>query len=117
MYVYIIEIKCLQNVSSRSVFVLLRVITTKNEGRAWLFYQAKSHHVRNWNCSKISSQKDVIYREKISEFIIDETLLKVGSELIWLWWIVTEPENRQILALLQKCKEKNFLAKGFYHIL
>jgi len=24
-------------------------------------------------------------RNKISEYIVDETLLKVGSELIWLW--------------------------------
>ena len=38
-------------------------------------------------------------RRKIDEFIVDETLLKVGPELIWLW-IAIEPENRQILALL-----------------
>ena len=27
----------------------------------------------------------VYLKEKISEFIIDETQIKVGSELIWLW--------------------------------
>lgn len=37
-------------------------------------------------------------RSKISEFIVDETQLKVGSDLIWLW-VAIEPENRQILAL------------------
>ncbi|MGE0389364.1 MAG: DDE-type integrase/transposase/recombinase [Candidatus Nitrosocosmicus sp.] len=36
-------------------------------------------------------------RRTIEEFIVDETLLNVGPELIWLW-IAIEPENRQILA-------------------
>ncbi len=30
--------------------------------------------------------------------MVDEIVLKVGSELIWLW-IAIEPENKQILAL------------------
>ena len=47
-------------------------------------------------------------REKrISEYVIDETILKVGSEYIWLW-IAIEPENRQILAL-NISKERNML--------
>ncbi len=38
---------------------------------------------------------------------MDETLLKVGSEFIWLW-VAIEPENRQILAL-SISKERNML--------
>ncbi len=34
---------------------------------------------------------------KIEEYVVDETLIKVGSELVWLW-VAIEPENRQILA-------------------
>jgi hypothetical protein len=34
--------------------------------------------------SKISSQKIVTKRKRVSEYIVDETLLKVGSEYIWL---------------------------------
>jgi putative transposase len=30
------------------------------------------------------------------EFIIDETLIKIGSELVWLW-VAIEPKHRQIL--------------------
>ena len=36
-------------------------------------------------------------RNKISEYIVDETLVKVGSELMWLW-IAIEPKNKRILA-------------------
>lgn len=37
-------------------------------------------------------------RKKVEEYIVDDTLLKVGSELVSLW-VAIEPENRQILAL------------------
>jgi putative transposase len=53
-------------------------------------------------------------RKKISEFVIDETLIKVGSEYIWLW-VAVEPKNREILAL-SISKERNMflLQNAFY---
>jgi putative transposase len=46
-----------------------------------------------------SSTKVVIpHKRMVSEYVVDETLIKVGSESIWLW-VAIEPENRQILAL------------------
>ncbi|MGD9672582.1 MAG: hypothetical protein AB7U98_03770 [Candidatus Nitrosocosmicus sp.] len=33
-------------------------------------------------------------RKRISEYVVDETMLKVGSEYIWLW-IAIEPENKR----------------------
>lgn len=35
-------------------------------------------------------------RRKVSEFIVDETLIKVGRELVWLW-IAIEPIEKVIL--------------------
>ena len=50
--------------------------------------------------------------QKTSGFIVDETAIKAGSELIWLW-VAIEPENRQILAL-SITKERNmFVAERF----
>ncbi|MGD9533518.1 MAG: hypothetical protein AB7V56_07100 [Candidatus Nitrosocosmicus sp.] len=43
-------------------------------------------------------------RTKTSEFIVDETAIKAGSELIWLW-VAIEPESRQILAFF--CQKNN----------
>jgi putative transposase len=43
---------------------------------------------------------------------LDETLLKVGSELIWLW-IAIEPENRQILTLSISKERNMFVAERF----
>jgi putative transposase len=68
----------------------------------------KRNHVTIWNWIqkyhpiKISSRS-----KKISEYIVDETLLKVGSEYVWLW-VAIEPENRNILTL-SISKERNML--------
>ena len=50
----------------------------------------------------------------ISEFIIDETLVKVGPEYIWLW-VTIEPESRQILALTISKERNMFVAERLPH--
>jgi putative transposase len=73
-----------------------------------LSYYIKRNHVTIWNWIqkyhpiKISSKS-----KRISEYIVDETLLKVGSEYVWLW-VAIEPENRNILTL-SISKERNML--------
>src|SRR6478735_2051849 len=74
----------------------------------------KRSHVAIWKwiqqfCPKnISSPK----RNKISEYIVDETLIKVGSELIWLW-VAIEPENKRILAQNITQDRKMLVAERF----
>jgi putative transposase len=63
-------------------------------------------HVSVWNwIQKYKPQKIKSKRKNVSEYIVDETMLKVGSEYIWLW-IAIETENKQILALYVS-KERN----------
>ncbi|CAN5785169.1 hypothetical protein BH23THE1_BH23THE1_31100 [soil metagenome] len=55
---------------------------------------SKRNHVSVWIwIQKYNPQRISSRRNKISEFIIDETLIKVGFGYIWLW-VATEPENR-----------------------
>src|SRR5215210_7153181 len=68
---------------------------------------------------KHSPQRTFSKRKKVSESIVDETVLKVGSELIGLW-IAIEPENKQVLSLPIP-KERNMLVaerliSGLIHI-
>jgi hypothetical protein len=37
--------------------------------------------------------------ERITEFIIDETLTKAGHEYMWLWIIAIEPIDKTILGI------------------
>ena len=59
-----------------------------------MLYQEKSCiHLEldtKYTPQKISSKK-----KKVDEFIIDETLVKVGSEFIW-FWIAIEAKNKEI---------------------
>jgi putative transposase len=59
----------------------------------------KRSHVAIWKwIQKYHPKKITSKRKKIEEYIVDETLINVSSELVWLW-VAIEPENRQILAL------------------
>jgi putative transposase len=61
--------------------------------------KVKRCHVTIWKrIQKYHPKKILSKRKRISEFIVDETLVKVGLEYIWLW-IVVEPKNKEILAL------------------
>jgi len=61
--------------------------------------KVKRSHVAVWKwIQKYHPKKILSKRKRISEFIVDETLVKVGLEYIWLW-IVIEPKNKEILAL------------------
>jgi putative transposase len=51
-------------------------------------------------------------KRDVSEYVVDETLVKAGSELVWLW-VAIEPKDRRILAL-NISKERNmFVAEKF----
>ena len=73
----------------------------------------KRNHVTisNW-IQKYRPQLIKTKRRKIIELIVDETLLKVGSEYVWLW-IAIEPENKQILALTISKERNMFVAERF----
>jgi putative transposase len=53
------------------------------------------------------------YRKtNIAEFIIDETQIKVGSELIWLW-VAIESETKSIVATSISKERNMFVAERF----
>ena len=58
---------------------------------------------------KVSSPKISSKSKRISEFIIDEILFKVGLEYFWLWIATIKPGDNQILALLISKRWKMFV--------
>ena len=73
-------------------------LSLRNTSKALSKFVKRSHTaIRDW-IQKYQPEELLSKRKKIDEYIIDETLIKVGSEYIWLW-VAIEPENREILAL------------------
>ena len=85
----------------RALYLYFLGLSTRSVVKAmFCFRKVKRSHVAIWKwIQEYHPRKILSKRKRISEFIIDETLLKVGFEFIWLW-VAIAPENRQILALL-----------------
>jgi len=75
----------------------------------------KISHVSIWKWIQKYKPKKIFTKKKrkIDGYIIDETLIKVGSsEYIWLW-VIIEPKDKEILAT-NISKERNmFVARAF----
>ena len=81
--------------------------------RSHVLLAKKWKWIQKFRHRRISSTR----RKKISEFIVDETLVKVGLEYIWLW-VVIEPENGQILAQnITRKRETCSLPSAFCQVL
>ena len=74
----------------------------------------KRSHVTIWNwIQKFHPKKmSLEERKEVSEYIVDETVIKAGSENIWLW-VATEPENDQFLAQTISKERNMFIAERF----
>ena len=82
-------------------------LSLRNTSKAISRFVKRSHTaIRDW-IQRYQPEELLSKRKKIDEYIVDETLIKAGSELIWLW-VAIESENRQILAL-SISKERNML--------
>jgi putative transposase len=67
----------------------------------------KISHVSIWKRIWKYKQKKYLNNKKIQGYIIDKTAIKVGSsELIWLWWVVIEPIDKEIISF-DISKERN----------
>jgi putative transposase len=98
----------------RALYLYFLGLSTRNVAKAmFCFRKVKRSHVAIWKwIQKYHPKKISSKRKKIEEYIVDETLIKVGSELVWLW-VAIEPKNRQILALSISKERNMFVAERF----
>ena len=95
---------------NNALYLYFLGLSTRCVSKALLFlHNVKRSHVAIWKWIQKSHHegKSSTSKNKISEYIVDETILKVGSEFIWLW-VAIEPGNRMILAQ-NITKERNML--------
>ncbi|MBA3977182.1 MAG: IS6 family transposase [Nitrosopumilus sp.] len=71
------------------------------------------NHVSIWNwIQKYNPQKISSKKKKVSEYVIDETVIKIGSELIWLW-VAIELESKEIIGTSISKERNMFVAEHF----
>jgi putative transposase len=73
----------------------------------------KRNHVSIWNwIQHYKPTKTWQRRTKISQFIIDETVIRVGREVVWLW-IAIEPKSKSILDMRISLERSILIAEQF----
>ena len=78
-----------------------------------LSYLIKRNHVSIWNWIQgYKPEKIASKRKKIEAYIIDETIIKVGSNYIWSW-IAIEPTKQEILGISISLERNMFVAEKF----
>ncbi len=98
----------------RALYLYFLGLSTRGVTKAMFYlHKVKRSHVAIWNwIQKCHPRKISSKRKKMEEYIVDETLIKVGSKLVWLW-VVIEPETRQILALSISNERNMLIAERF----
>ena len=87
-------------------------LSLRKTSKALSQFVKRSHTaIRAW-IQKYQPQRLSSKTKKISECIVDETILQVGPQYIWLW-VAIEPENGQILALTISKERNMFIAERF----
>ena len=73
----------------------------------------KRNHVSVWNWIQKNKPKKISSKRKhILEYVIDETVIKVGSNFIWLW-IAIEPIHKEMLGISISVERNMFVAEKF----
>ena len=73
----------------------------------------RRNHVSIWNWIQRYKPKRIFQKKsKVSEFIIDETLIKAGNEFVWLW-IAIEPIDKIILGIRISFERTMLVAERF----
>ena len=89
-------------------------LSFRNAAKALSFLHiVKRSHVSIWKwIQKYKPKKMSKKRTQIQEYIIDETVIKVGSEYIWLW-VAIEQKDKEILAISISKERNMFVAERF----
>jgi putative transposase len=89
-------------------------LSTRNVARALSFLHiVKRSHVAIWNwIQKYPLKRISSRRNKINEFIVDESVIKVGPEPTWLW-VAIDSKNKRILAQSISKERNMFVAERF----
>ena len=89
-------------------------LSFRNAAKALSFlHMVKRGHVSIWKwIQKYKPKKMPKKRTQIQEYIIDETVIKVGSEYIWLW-VAIEQKDKEILAISISKERNMFVAERF----
>ena len=83
-------------------------LSLRNTSKALIIFKdEKRSYVSVWNWMQRFDSYNIYKRKRVSAFIIDETVIQVGSQHFWLW-ICIEPIDKSVLEIYIS-EERNML--------
>jgi putative transposase len=74
--------------------------------------KGRRSHVAIWKWVQRFNPKHVYCCKRVSAFLIDETMVQIGSDKAWLW-IAIEPIHKQILGVYIS-RHRNMIVAGSF---
>jgi putative transposase len=95
-----------------ALYIYFKGLSLRNTSKALSRFVKRSHTaIRDW-IQKYKPKRILIKRKKVNEYIIDETMIKVGSEYFWLW-VIIEPKDKAILSITISKDRSMLVAERF----
>ena len=91
-----------------SLYLYFLGLSLRNTSKALIIFKDdKRSYVSVWNWIQRFGSCNIYKRKRVSAFIIDETVIQVGSQHFWLW-ICIEPIDKSVLGIYIS-EERNML--------
>jgi transposase-like protein len=95
-----------------SLYLYFLGLSLRNTSKALvIFRDEKRSYVSVWNWIQRFGSSPIYKRKRVAAFIVDETVIQIGSQHFWLWFCI-EPVHRSVLGI--HISERNmFVAEKF----
>jgi len=96
-----------------SLYLYFVGLSLRNTSKALtIFRDRKRSYVSFWNWIQRFGSCQIYKTERISSFIIDETMIQIGSQNFWLW-ICIEPVHSSVLGIYLSEERNMIVAEKF----
>jgi putative transposase len=96
-----------------SLYLYFLGLSLRNTSKALvIFKDEKRSYISIWNWIQRFAEYPIYKRKRISAFIIDETVIQIGSQHFWLWFCI-EPVYSSVLGVYISKERNMFVAENF----
>ncbi len=99
-----------------SLYLYFLGLSLRNTSKALILFKDKQRsYVSVWNWIQRFGSCQIYKRKRVTAFIIDETIIQIGSQQYWLWFCI-EPIHSSVLGIyisFLKKKKHMFVAEKF----
>ena len=96
-----------------SLYLYFLGLSLRNTSKALILFKDKQRsYVSVWNWIQRFGSCQIYKRKRVTAFIIDETIIQIGSQQYWLWFCI-EPIHSSVLGIYISEERNMFVAEKF----